>query len=58
MALMEKAAPRFKVVTPLAILPDETQGQMYLYRDQLVPISAPVALIQHLLDSGVIRPVE
>lgn len=52
------AEKRYKVIARLAIVPDETQGQIYLQQDALVPTNVPGDIVKHLLDSHVIVPVE
>ena len=46
---------RYRVAARLAILPDETQGQIYLEKDMLLPQGTPQPVIEHLLESGVIK---
>jgi hypothetical protein len=56
MPTMEKASTRYVVTARLAILPDETQGQIYVYQGDLLPTSTAVETIAHLLESHIISP--
>lgn len=49
---------RYKVTAALAILPDETSGQVYVYEGGLIPSNASEGTIKHLLESHIISPVE
>jgi hypothetical protein len=54
---VKERVQRYRVVSVLAIVPDETQGQVYLNRDQLLPIGLPAEIVAHLLDTHCVVPV-
>jgi hypothetical protein len=56
--MAEKAPARFVVVGSLAVVNDTDGKPVYVYQNSLLPTNADPAHVEHLVQVGLVKPVE